>query len=346
MTACALKETSLFLLIASFLLNPTSVRAEEPADASFLLSIVDVTCEEARVHNLMVFARGIVPGAQLEACATADSPQGQEKLSQTQRKILPVLFFEAAIEKHPQFATLLKQNYIERIGQGYISRGLAFPILPGYFLIGRERIPNQLEIFGAAFCRASQVQHRILMNFQKAQPDKRLNIRLRFFVREEAGRLISPHGNEEIWEDGLQAVIQRDYPDKLRDYLLARQDLTAPQAIQVAGLSKKELSAKQAEGLLLLKADAAFAQELEIKKAPVLLWENQYLLYHLEGLRWYAPFENLSVFHTGLGMCAQQPNDANAGQAATDPTVSQSPSGGCSGGCGANNSGVPLLPSP
>jgi len=329
------------LVALSLFAAGSSVLSAEASNLSVPVTLVDATCEKSRVENFMVFVRSAIDTASLTTCHTEQAEEAKPFLEKAPAATLPLLFIDPSIDKHPAFADLVKAGKILPVKEGFIASEAYFSPVSGRYLRGRPRKPGRMDIFGMAFCPASQRAERLLLNFRQALAEPGFTVRLRFLVTETDGSLFSFHGKEELWEDGLQAIIQRDHPERLRDYLLARQDLHAPQAVDVAGLDAAELSVKGAEGLSLLKEDAALAKELGLTDGPVFLWENQFVIYLPEGLRWYAPFETLPLlqsFSVGCGPRWAQTQPANGLSGETE-----SPSGGCSGGCSAAQSGV-LVP--
>ena len=329
------------LIAGALFVAGAGVDPAKTSSPSVPVTLVDATCEKSRVENFMVFVRGAIDTASLTTCHTEQAKEAKPFLEKAPSATLPLLFIDPSIDKHPAYAALVQAGKIQPVKGGFLGSESYFSPVSGRYLRGRPRKPGELAVFGMAFCPASQRVERLLLNFRQAQAEPGFTLQLRFLVTETGGSLFSFHGKEELWEDGLQAIIQRDHPERLRDYLLARQDLHAPQAIAVAGLDAAELSAKGGEGLSLLKEDAALAKELRWADGPVFLWENQYVIYLPQGLVWYAPFERLPLLQPLTGGCG--PGWGPAQQANGRGGETESPSGGCAGNCAAAQSGV-LVP--
>lgn len=146
----------------------------------------------------------------------------------------------------------------------------------------KEAKPGVMEIFVMSQCPYGAMAENAVIEAQKNgtfPADK--TVKLRYIVSYDPARgFSSMHGSGEWEEDVRQLLIAKYYPAKLWKYLEIRnKDYRSSRwdkAMQEAGINPNKIMKKfDSEGLELLKAEAAYAQEYGINASPTFLWEGK-----------------------------------------------------------------------
>ena len=148
--------------------------------------------------------------------------------------------------------------------------------------VNKEAKPGVMEIFVMSQCPyGAMAENAVIAARQKGTFPADKTVKLRYIVNYDPARgFSSMHGSSEWEEDVRQLLIAKYYPAKLWKYLEIRnKDYRSSRwdkAMQEAGINPTKISKKfDTEGLELLKAEAAYAQEYGINASPTFLWEGK-----------------------------------------------------------------------
>ncbi len=103
---------------------------------------------------------------------------------------------------------------------------------------------------------------------------------VRYIVNYEGGEFVSLHGEEEVEEDKIQAVIQRYFPQAFLSYLRCRafnvEGTIWQECAAAAGLDTAEvLRLVELKGDEILAQDAEFCRKNNIMASPTYIWQNK-----------------------------------------------------------------------
>jgi len=122
------------------------------------------------------------------------------------------------------------------------------------------------------------------------------------------GRIISMHGNNELYEDIEQMVVQKYFKEKYFDYVLCRnkniQDPDIKKCADSVGIDVKKITqSAYDESSMLVNQEAQTCEELSISASPTILFENQTFIQGVDGLKKLKGFEDLKSPETKKGSC-------------------------------------------
>lgn len=212
-----------------------------------------------------------------------DSPQSKQIIEQYNLRFLPFVVFSESVINNPNFMALVKEGIIEKAGNLFFVSPQRLKSY-GFYIVGSEKSPNQLEIFTMSLDPRGQQALRELINLVK---NEKLDIPLqvRYITTFREFGIDSAYGPQGIKEDIRQLIIQNDYPDKFLDYVLSRQVMPVEDALSTAGIDSEEIKEKEEAGLAMLRQDAQLAAAYGITSSPVFLWENQHLYFTWESFK-------------------------------------------------------------
>ncbi|MFH1678353.1 MAG: hypothetical protein ABH914_01900 [Candidatus Omnitrophota bacterium] len=224
----------------------------------------------------------IFPGAAVEFIHYQD-PQARQIIQQFNIRFLPFVFLNEGIINTPNFMALVKNGTIEKTGNLFhLSPQTLKPY--GCYVIGSKKIPGQLDVYVMSFCPFWQQALRELFDFIRNE-DSGISLNIRFITNFRDYGIDSPRGPQEIKEDVRQLIIQKDYPGKLLDYILARQEMPFEDAFSSVGIDKAVIDAKEQEGLAMLNQDAQLSVFYGIDVSPAFLWENEHIYFSWQGFK-------------------------------------------------------------
>lgn len=213
------------------------------------------------------------------------------------------LTYEQAVQ-NPQLANLdmsflplylikktadMREKLAQHIQAGYVQENDDFLIFKRMTRTGvlQDKVanPGVLEIFVMSQCPYGTMAEEMVINAQKAgkiPADKTIKLRYIVSVRPD-GSIQSLHGSGEWEENVRQLLIAKYYPEKFWKYLEIRnKDVYSSRwdkAMEEAGINVKKIMKKfDTEGIELLKAEAAYADEYGVNASPTFLWEGKEVL--------------------------------------------------------------------
>ena len=202
----------------------------------------------------------------------------QESLANLDYSFLPLYL----IKKTDDIRTKME----EPLRRGIALETAEYIVLPHQTRTGvytqKEAKPNVMEIFVMSQCPYGVMAENAIIEAKKAgEFPKGKTVKLRYIVDYDPVRgFSSMHGSAEWEEDVRQLLIAKYYPTKLWQYLALRnQDYRSSRwdkAMEGAGINPHKIMKKfDTEGLELLKAEAAYAEEYNIHASPSFLWEGK-----------------------------------------------------------------------
>ena len=277
MTAC-------LVATSAFAAAKTAKKTEKAAPKPTIEFVVVESAEYEAGKQDAQLAPGLANFLGGEAQVTAltyEQAQQDPKLANLDYSFLPLYL----IKKTPELRTKLEQQ----IAAGYVQENDDYLIFPHMTRTGvyreKEAQPNVLELFVMSQCPYGAMAENLVIQAQKdgkIPEDK--TIKLRYIVSYDPQRgFQSLHGSAE-WEENIrQLLIAKYYPKKLWKYLEIRnKDYRSSRwdkAMDEAGINSKKIMKKfDTEGVELLKAEAAYAEEFAINASPTFLWEGKEVL--------------------------------------------------------------------
>ena len=205
-------------------------------------------------------------------------PETKQIIQQYNLRFLPFVSLSKGIVDSANFINLVRSGTIEKTGNLlYISPQALKPY--GLYIVGSQKLPHQLDIYTGSICPYGQPALRELINLISNE-NLDVSLQVRFITTFRDYGVDSLGGPEEIKEDIRQLIIQKDYPDKFFDYILARQVMSLEDTLTANGLvDPLATQAKEQEGLGMLSQDAQLTVAYNITSSPTFFWENQYLYF-------------------------------------------------------------------
>jgi glutaredoxin len=280
---------SIFLAAALFaaFIYPLAAAEDKPEDK---LAYTLISSEGLSYTNDMLrqSIKKLFPNAQ-ERYLEYNSKEAQKYIKELNIKSVPYVIYDNSITAADKFFHMVRNVMIDKV-KGYYIIPQAQLKMGEYMILGRNIEPNKLCIFVMGLCPYAREAEANLIDFIR-QNKTAVSIKIRYLVDIHEFGIYSPRGPDEIKEDLRQIIIQKYYPDKFMDYLLARQTKKAEDAAKELSLSLEEIDSKAEEAKSLLKEDFESAKELGITRSPAFLWENVYLIQNLDGLKQHKPFD-------------------------------------------------------
>lgn len=318
-----------FIVLLFFLTAGSSALAQQETQALTGL-LVDPTCSGTRIKYTRVSIEAWFERPVELECVTPSSEAGQKWITETYVDRLPLVLMNSEVETSPAFENLFERNWLTRYQDGsktlYQISKSALAIAPGYFFLNRERIPGRLDIFAMTTCPYVTIAREKINHYLDLYPNAGFETIERYLVTDmpALGGVISPFGPEDLEEAARRVIIQKDHPEKFEEYLRFREDKSAEEAADAAGLNIESIDAGRDRAMERLKEDAELVDRFKITSSPVFLWENQYLIYGLQGLARQDVWSGLLVEQRAVGQCDET---------GWDPLSPERSKGGC-GTCG------------
>lgn len=212
---------------------------------------------------------------------TMDAAQAKQEaeLANVDYHFLPVYLLAKTPKALEKFEQPIKAGYIKETGK--------YLILPQVSRTGvyQDKIaqPGVLEVFVMSQCPYGAMAENLIIQAQKdgkIPADKTIKVRYIVSYDKDAQAFQSLHGSAE-WEENIrQLLIAKYYPAKFWKYLEIRnQDYRSSRwdkAMKEAGINPNKIMKKfDTEGVELLKAEAAYADEYGMNASPSFLWEGK-----------------------------------------------------------------------
>jgi hypothetical protein len=217
-----------------------------------------------------------------------NSPRSHEYINNIDIPYIPYVVFDSSITASSAFFHMAKNNMVEQ-REGYYVIPDQQLRMGEIMLLGRTRQPDELSVFVMSLCPYTKEVLALLINFIRRN-DIDIDIKLRYIVNYNETGVYSRQGPDEIDENLRQITMQNKHPEKFLDYLLLAQSMGHEEAFAELGLSPDITDNDKENALLQLKKDFAEKEELGIKRSPVFLWENIYLIPSLDMLAQHRPF--------------------------------------------------------
>ncbi|HYG76028.1 MAG TPA: hypothetical protein VEK08_13570 [Planctomycetota bacterium] len=152
---------------------------------------------------------------------------------------------------------------------------------------GKKRI--EVEVWTMPECPAC-IQARPDLQKLAAELRGRVSFSVHFVVHKENGKLTSLHGERELYEAGIQAIIQKYYPERIWDWMEWREsNAGAPweEGVKKLGLLKARIQGalRAKENETLLQADYALLGRRRVEGTPSLVIANRLYDGQIERLR-------------------------------------------------------------
>ena len=209
----------------------------------------------------------------------ANQAKQEAELANVDYHFLPVYLVAKTQKAMEKFEQPIKNGYIKETG-----KYLIFPQM-GRTGVYQDKIaqPGVLEVFVMSQCPYGAMAENLIIQAQKdgkIPADKTIKVRYIVSYDKDSQEFQSLHGSAE-WEENIrQLLIAKYYPTKFWKYLEIRnQDYRSSRwdkAMQEAGINPNKIMKKfDTEGVELLKAEAAYADEYGMNASPSFLWEGK-----------------------------------------------------------------------
>ncbi len=326
-------RTLLTFGLLSTLLTP-GVLAQEPS-AHFTL--VDPTCANNRQKNTQISVEAWLGTPTTFDCISVNEPEAQRLIEKTAATLLPLVIFDSRIEDHPAFAELSRRywmtSFYDKEQRYWRVSELSLAITPGLFLLNRERKPGEIAIFSMFNCPYVPMARKKINEYIKHNPNAGFSVKTRFIVTNipSMGGIISPFGPEALEEDLRQVILQEDYPELYPEYLELRKEHSFKKALAKLDIKPKKIDRQKDRALELLAKDARDVKRFDITGSPTFMWENQYLIYVIEGLGYQDALSGLLLDARARARCEEEGMDPMPPESAA-PGTGCSPCTSCVGG--------------
>ena len=210
-------------------------------------------------------------------------PQTKQVIQKYNLRFLPFVSLDKGIIEDPNFITLIRRGSVDKLEDTfYIATEKLRPF--GLFIVGNEKVSRQLDMYMVSLCRFGQPALRELINLIRHE-GLAISLQVRFITTFRDYGVDSFGGPQEIKEDIRQLIIQKDYPEKFFNYILARQQMALADAYAAAELDSEAIEAKEQEAVVMLSQDAQLAASYGINSSPTFMWENQYLYFSWQAFK-------------------------------------------------------------
>ena len=190
---------------------------------------------------------------------------------------MPVYLIKKTDDMMTVFGQHIQSGYIQAVGN-YIV--FARQTRQGLF-VDKPVQANQLDLFVMSMCPYGvMAENKIIEAKNKGKFPADVKVRVRFIVSDSGGgNFQSLHGQNEVEEDIVQAVIQEKFPAKFWKYLEERNKnisaSTWDAAAKKAGIDVAAVKANRKLGIELLQKDAVLSQQFGVNASPTIVWQGQ-----------------------------------------------------------------------
>lgn len=243
------------------------------------------------------------PGLKIREISS-DSKEGEELIKELGLDFLPSYIFYKSIEKAKTFDFLIKNKAIAEKNDYY---PMVFKKAREGVYLGRERIPDRLNIFVMSQCPfIPEVEKKIFEARKAGKLNPEVKIQVDYIAEIMPGpdpggaTFKSVHGLPEVEEDMRQLCVQKYYPENFGDYLIKRNEdflstLWERPAIESRIDPARIIACVYKEGEGLLFNNIQRAKEMKIQNSPAFLWENKYLFFDPKRLSEIPGFESVQI---------------------------------------------------
>jgi thiol-disulfide isomerase/thioredoxin len=237
-----------------------------------------------------------------------DEKSAQELIKKTGLSVAPVIIFGKNIENTKKFSQVSARLVTKtKDGEHYL---LSSAMLPPKVLLNREKKENLITLFVMSQCPYGITMENVLMERLK-KGDLPYKLEVRYILaknKAKDGRIEAMHGNNELYENIEQIIVQKYYKEKFFDYVLCRnKDIKDPDIKKCAdsvGIDVKSITkAAYEESLNLVTEEAQVCESLGVNASPTILFENQTFIRDIEGLKKIKGFESLKLPEGNKGSC-------------------------------------------
>ncbi len=264
----------------------------------------DSTCSECDVSWIIPQIKSWFPELNVKEISF-DSEEGKTVLEKFQVETLPFMYFDETLTKHYNFEDF--KIYTAKNEELYALN------FNGIKFFKRTEKPNHIDLFVMSQCPYGIKAETNLKQVAEVMPD--LTYSFYFIASEdettESG-FSSLHGQVEVNEGIRQVCIQRNYPDKLLDYLeCVNEDIKNVEGNWKACAIKNEIDVKTIEscystqGKELFKENISVASEYGVSGSPNFVFNGQIVLKPSQTFT-YTPAEIQKIvcsYNSGLEGC-------------------------------------------
>lgn len=253
--------------------------------------IVSEDCSSENTKNLQNHINRILPKS-VDNCITHTSEKGKDIISRFSLAAMPFVYFDNEILKSENLINLIRQGMIDKKDDLFYIPQIRLPI-GKFFLIGRENLPNRLDLFVMSLCPFGQEAEKVLIEYLRANKLD-IDLKIHYIVTFRNYGIDSLYGPQEVHEDIQQLLIQKYYPDVFFDYLLMRnQGKDYADILTELKIDPDKLNNLNQEGIKLLEDNFKITSALNINSSPTILWQNQELFTQFNALSIEEPFTKL-----------------------------------------------------
>jgi predicted DCC family thiol-disulfide oxidoreductase YuxK len=188
---------------------------------------------------------------------------------------LPAFILPQDIQAQKNFNAIT--NFVQKRGDVYFL----IQDVSGIFLFLKREVQSQrIDIF---ITPGDSNLYNILNTLRKVCNERKIDLRVHFFLFKEGGKFISKRGKPELQEIERLVAIRKLYPEKFWDYLLLRaKDMESswwPDILEDLEIDYKEVKnfIEHPDFASMLEQEATFAQDLRIKDTIAILINNRML---------------------------------------------------------------------
>jgi len=209
-----------------------------------------------------------------------ETEEAKEWIEKLGIKTIPYVIFDKKITENKAFFDLVRKGMIDKRMEEYIipDNQIGHGSL---MFFQRDRRPDQLDLFINSQYPERKDAIMQLSNYLEKHPGG-----LRLICHYVDSFTDAVNQNENTKDSIYSLIIQKYYPDKFWGYLKKRsegKDFWI--SVSESGINADDVINRQGEGAVLLEQDLSLCKELNIKSAPVYLWENRVILSSLGWLR-------------------------------------------------------------
>ncbi|MCL2887871.1 MAG: hypothetical protein FWF35_00955 [Elusimicrobia bacterium] len=283
-----MKKLSLFVAVAAMIAFAAGCckcgKDEAKKPVTFDMVIIQTTAapgtgveDPGLTQGLTQFIQKTLPDAKanVKKIDVADA-KGKPEFSGIDMSYMPVYLIKKTDDMIKVFGQHIQSGFIQTVGD-YIV--FAKQTRQGLYM-DKPVQKNQLDLFVMSHCPFGvMAENKIIEAKNKNKFPKDVTVNVHFIVSDTGnGTFQSLHGQAEVDEDIIQAVIQNKFPAKFWKYLEERnKDLNVSweTAAKKAGIDTAVVKSNKQLGISILQKDAVYGSQFGVNASPTIVWQGQ-----------------------------------------------------------------------
>lgn len=232
-------------------------------------------CQSCQMDNVVMQLRVFLPGLEVVRLKASEK-KAKEIMERLKIKMLPAYILGKEIEQEITFSNLEPMLTVVD-GEYYLK-----PEFTGVsYFSSRSRREDHLDLFlvmtAPGMYQSAKIAQELI-----ADKKSKASVAIHFLGLQDpqSKKTVSPGGEREISEDKVFACVEKHYPQKAFDYLIARlldmSNIWIDDVVRAHGCDVKKIKscAQSSEGEKLYQEKIRLSQEIDVRYAPLFLMEN------------------------------------------------------------------------